>query len=61
MPDARPELLHRLSMMAGPDEETPPFCECGNWWPCSEAPNQPLEPWERKLAEAIFAEEPHDD
>ena len=52
---------HRMSMMDGPDEHTPPFCECGNWWPCPEAKMpQPLEPWERAMAEAMFAEEPHD-
>ena len=50
-------VTHRLSMLDGPDEHTPPFCECGAWWPCPEAPkDQPLEEWERELAEAVFAD-----
>ena len=48
------ETIHHLAMMDGPDEHTPPFCECGAWWPCPEAPDQPLEAWERALASAVF-------
>lgn len=54
---------HRLSMLEGPDEHTPPFCECGNWWPCPDAKDggkAPLEPWERALAELIFEGESDD-
>lgn len=49
---------HRLSMDDGPDEHTPPFCECGAWWPCPDAPRaQPLEQWERELAASIFGKD----
>jgi hypothetical protein len=45
-------------MLDGPDDHTPAFCECGEWWPCPDAPEkQPLEPWELALAEAIFGDE----
>jgi hypothetical protein len=31
-------IQHDLSSLEGPDIYTPPFCVCGNWWPCPDAP-----------------------